>query len=253
MGFFSAAIKSIAPIFIMTSPVTSYADQIYSIHKNRSSGGFSLDIPLIMLLASILKIFYWFGAHFALSLLTQAILMIIMQCLLLHVALTHRPPSAAHHTPFAPAPAPRPYNFWQWRPHRTYWVFLAYFTGGLFVLHILISPTSSFPAYTNMLGYLGLAIEATLPLPQIMTNQRSRSTKGFRPSVLLNWLVGDVFKMAFFFLSGDGEVPWAFKFCGLLQACCDAYLGVQWWMFGNGPLEPTGTLAKEINIPLRDI
>lgn len=40
---------------LVTSPVTSYADQIYSIHRTRSSSGFSLDIPLIMLVASITK------------------------------------------------------------------------------------------------------------------------------------------------------------------------------------------------------
>jgi len=40
---------------IISSPITSYADQIYSIHRNRSSAGFSLDIPLIMLVASITK------------------------------------------------------------------------------------------------------------------------------------------------------------------------------------------------------
>lgn len=40
---------------LISSPVTSYADQILSIHRNRSSAGFSLDIPLIMLVASILK------------------------------------------------------------------------------------------------------------------------------------------------------------------------------------------------------
>lgn len=40
---------------LITSPITSYADQIYSIHRTRSSAGFSLDIPLIMLVASILK------------------------------------------------------------------------------------------------------------------------------------------------------------------------------------------------------
>ena len=45
----------IAPVFIVTSPVTSYADQIWSIKKSRSSAGFSLDIPLIMLVSSILK------------------------------------------------------------------------------------------------------------------------------------------------------------------------------------------------------
>lgn len=55
MGFISWLITHIAPIFIITSPVTSYADQIYAIHSTKSSAGFSLDIPLIMLLASTLK------------------------------------------------------------------------------------------------------------------------------------------------------------------------------------------------------
>lgn len=39
----------------MLSPITSYADQIASIHRSKTSDGFSLDIPLIMLMASILK------------------------------------------------------------------------------------------------------------------------------------------------------------------------------------------------------
>ena len=37
------------------SPIMSYADQIYSIHRTKTSAGFSMDIPLIMLVASIFK------------------------------------------------------------------------------------------------------------------------------------------------------------------------------------------------------
>ena len=48
-------ITSFAPIFIVTSPVTSYGDQIWAMNKKRTSAGFSLDIPLIMLVASITK------------------------------------------------------------------------------------------------------------------------------------------------------------------------------------------------------
>jgi solute carrier family 66, member 2 len=40
---------------LVLSPITSYADQIASIHRKKTSDGFSLDIPLIMLVASILK------------------------------------------------------------------------------------------------------------------------------------------------------------------------------------------------------
>ena len=60
------AVTHVAPLFIVTSPVTSYADQIWSMSKKRSSAGFSLDIPLIMLVASILKYVFCclvYGCH----------------------------------------------------------------------------------------------------------------------------------------------------------------------------------------------
>ena len=164
--------------------------------------------------------------------------MIVVQLLLLHVALLNRPPFGAQHSlnkPFAGSQdsdsfATRPYNFWQWRSRKPYWHFLAYYSAALLVLQALIGTNA---AYVALQGYVALSVEAILPIPQILQNQRSRSCKGFRFSVLVNWLVGDAFKMTYFFLSGDG-VPWAFKLCGLFQACCDCYLGVQYWMFGEG-------------------
>ncbi len=67
-----------------------------------------------------------------------------------------------------------------------------------------------------------------------MANQRAQSCEGFRFSVLANWLVGDAMKMGYFFMSEPGKVPWAFKMCGIFQACCDAGLGVQYYMYGGG-------------------
>lgn len=45
----------LAPIFLIMSPILSYSDQALAMHRNKSSAGFSLDIPLIMLVASLLK------------------------------------------------------------------------------------------------------------------------------------------------------------------------------------------------------
>ncbi|TKA72748.1 hypothetical protein B0A49_04587 [Cryomyces minteri] len=238
MAFFKWLITHISPVFLVTSPVTSYADQIYSIHKSRSSAGFSLDIPLIMLVASILKIYYWFGARYDMSLLVQATIMIVVQLLLLHVALTYRPAKAAAttlHTPFAGSREGgthivRPWNFWQWRSARPYWQFLTYYFIALGGLQVFLG---SNPFYIALQGYTALGIEATLPLPQILSNRQNRSCKGFRFSVLVNWLIGDVMKMCFFFLA-DTEVPWSFKLCGLFQFACDMYLGVQYWQYGEG-------------------
>ncbi|KAI5292779.1 hypothetical protein KEM56_006206 [Ascosphaera pollenicola] len=63
----SLVVDYATPIFLTLSPIISYSDQIMAIHRTKSSSGFSLDIPLIMLVASIFKIFYWFGARYATS------------------------------------------------------------------------------------------------------------------------------------------------------------------------------------------
>ncbi|KAH7067883.1 hypothetical protein FB567DRAFT_541398 [Paraphoma chrysanthemicola] len=249
MGIINDIVKNIAPIFIATSPITSYGDQIYSMHRTRSSAGFSLDIPLIMLVASILKVYYWFGAHFSTSLLVQALLMIGVHLLCLHVALTNRPP--ASHLPFQVHEQPwkRPYEFWQWRQPRPYWGFLTYFTAILLILHLFISPTRLFIPYTDLLGAVALSIEATLPLPQLYSNYTRKGCKGFRPSVIANWVLGDTFKMWFFFASSKGEVPWAFKACGIFQATCDLGLALQYLYYGDGPEGVFPGAEKEVRSP----
>lgn len=117
-----------------------------------------------------------------------------------------------------------------------YWTFLVYFTAGLVVLQMMLSSTAVYQSYSDLLGYLGLGIEAILPLPQIMANSQARSCKGFRLSVLANWLAGDAMKM-FWFFTATSTIPMSFKMCGMFQSCCDAFLGVQYWMYGEGPAQ----------------
>lgn len=192
------------------------------------------------------RVFYWFGEHYDTALLVQALLMIGVQLTLLKVALDNRAPggekNGIHHIPFtghARSPLEdlisgrRPYEFWRWSNSKSYFVFLGYFAGGLAVIQILLPFIAYNPGYIALLGYVGLAIEATLPLPQIWKNLSARSCKGFRLSVIVNWLAGDAMKMCYFFGSSE-PVPWPFKLCGMFQAACDAYLGLQFWMYGSG-------------------
>lgn len=55
MEYLRATTAYVAPLFIVMSPVLSYGDQGLSMHRNKSSAGFSLDIPLIMLVASFFR------------------------------------------------------------------------------------------------------------------------------------------------------------------------------------------------------
>ena len=55
MGLIATVTGYAAPVFLVISPVLSYTDQAISMYRAKSSAGFSLDIPLIMLVASICR------------------------------------------------------------------------------------------------------------------------------------------------------------------------------------------------------
>ncbi|PYH42719.1 PQ-loop repeat-containing protein [Aspergillus saccharolyticus JOP 1030-1] len=251
MYLLSQALEYGAPLFLITSPVTSYADQILSIHRSRSSAGFSMDIPLIMLVASILKVFYWFGAKYSFSLLVQAVFTIGVQIVLLKVALDNRPSpglkNSVEHVPFSSVDSgqgfTRPYDFWQWRSAKPYWMFLAYFTAALLVIQVLLPPLAYSESYIGLLGYVGLAVEATLPLPQVIKNHQSRSCVGFRLSVVIAWILGDIMKLSYFFCSAE-VIPWSFRLCGMFQCVCDLYLGLQFWMYSGTSFGAAGSPSR---------
>ncbi|KAK4157625.1 hypothetical protein C8A00DRAFT_40051 [Chaetomidium leptoderma] len=245
MGWLTTVSGFITPAFLILSPVLSYSDQAYSMYRTRSSAGFSLDIPLIMLVASLLRIFYYPGARFDNALLIQSSVMVAMQAILLKIALEHRPAPFSKGgdaaVPFARAnETQRPFNFWQWRSPKPYWQFLLSLFVGLVVFELLLAPIPSvYQSYSSLIGIVGLSIEATLPIPQIIANAQSRSCKGFRVSVLVSWLVGDSMKMFWFFTSST-SIPLAFKVSGMFQAACDSFLGVQYMMYGDGAAASKG-------------
>ena len=87
-----------------------------------------------MLIASILKVFYWFGTYYSTPLLLQACLMIVVQLVLLKIALDNRAASGARegleHKPFSQYTlegsvqdvlgGKRPFDFWRWSATRQY-------------------------------------------------------------------------------------------------------------------------------------
>ncbi|RYP12766.1 hypothetical protein DL765_007144 [Monosporascus sp. GIB2] len=247
MGFFATLAGYAAPMFLIMSPIVTYTDQAMSMYRLKSSAGFSLDIPLIMLVASICRVFYFPGARYDTALLIQSFCNILVQLVLLKVALDYRPSSMSRGDdaaiPFAGVQdglsgVRRPYNFWRWRSPKPYWHFLLYLSVVLTVFELILSPYESlYSKYSDLIGYIGLSVEATLPLPQLVANARSRSCKGFRFSVLAMWLLGDAMKMYWFFTSTT-EIPWSFKLCGMFQAFCDAMLGVQYLWSGDAYREP---------------
>lgn len=70
---------------MVVAPVGPYALQAVEMQKAKSSEGFSAMICLILLVANILRIAFWFGKAFDISLLWQAVLMIGCQGMMLYL------------------------------------------------------------------------------------------------------------------------------------------------------------------------
>lgn len=252
-------------LFLVTSPLTSYLDTLLSIYKSKSSAGFSLDICGIMLVSSIFKVFFYFGRPYEMSLFIQAWIMIAVQVVLLKVALQYRPrkwirgpldkdPSGkdnswrtgleAEYTFLKPFlqflygdvsnSSSRPFSFWEWESSQMYWTFLLRFSLFLAILQLL---AGRYKAYVEAIGLVGLLIEAILPLPQILTNADRGSVEGFRPTLMISWLGGDVVKMFFFVYSrnsGSDSVAPQFLICAVVQSLLDLFIGVQFYMYSSG-------------------
>lgn len=296
-------ISNFMGLTLVTSPVTSYGDTLVAIRRKKSSAGFSIDVCGIMLISSILRVMFWFGRPFELSLLVQSIVMIIMHVFLLKYALKYRPraddrdielgqmgtssetaaaekdtppgsdtervleflglygPMKGAYTAVKHAISPetyrsehrqqfarsvssafksrgkslypdvstssRPFNFWNWSNDDVYWSFLIKFSVWLVILQFIFG---SYPLYVDTIGAVGLLIEAGCPLPQIIKNHQRQSVDGFRLSLLVSWLGGDLAKLAYF-LSGKATISSQFIMCSVIQTSLDCFVGFQYLYF----------------------
>lgn len=248
-------------IFLTVSPLTSYLDQILAIKRRKNAAGFNIDVCAVMLtsrydkffgiygftdyvmLFSILRIFFWLGSRFRTALLTQSVVMIITQATLLRLALLYRPIKTTRQR-YIDTISNRPFNFWRWQDTSNYWRFIQLLIVILCIGNLLLGSSK---LYTSILGYLALGIEATLPIPQALSNYRRKSTEGFRASVLFAWLSGDITKNIYFFY-GTKPVDIQFRLCSAIQTCFDIVIFTQFVRYyGN-----TAIKTKEKDLELAD-
>ncbi|KAH8926223.1 hypothetical protein BT69DRAFT_1311854 [Atractiella rhizophila] len=209
-------------------------DQYLSIIRKKSSAGFSVDVCGVLLFANTTRIFFWLGERFELPLLIQSILMIIAQLALLWVCVRYKPSSdyeALSTLPTASEPSGlEPMvsrKFWNWDNYGTYIEALAAFIAFQSMAFLLLY---RWRTYIEILGFVALGLESTLPLPQLITNFRRKSLEGFRWTVLVGWFGGDSFKLLYFLLK---KAPVQFIACGAFQLSVDILIVGQAFLYRN--------------------
>ncbi|XP_059975426.1 solute carrier family 66 member 2 isoform X2 [Mesoplodon densirostris] len=211
--------------------VVPYIPQYRDIRRTQNAEGFSTYVCLVLLLANILRILFWFGRRFEAPLLWQSVVMILAMLLMLKLCTEVRAASELNvkRRVFADF---NPQHFWHWNSFGDYVQCVLAFTGVAGCVTYLSIDSALF---VESLGFLAVLTEAMLGMPQLCRNHRHQSTEGMSIKMVLMWTSGDTFKTAYFLLNG---APLQFSVCGLLQVLVDLAILGQAYVFTRRPLKP---------------
>lgn len=148
---------------------------------------------------------YRLGKRFDTTLLFQSIAMLTAILTLLELVVRYKP----HNIPFAPLIRHDSHSssseseeaallierqlevkwyqrqFWDWDHFLDYVNCLLSFTTIVGILYVCLH---QYEWFIEVLGFLSLGIESTLPLPQVLTNYKHKNTDGFSVLILASWV-----------------------------------------------------------------
>ncbi|KAE8608726.1 hypothetical protein XENTR_v10011585 [Xenopus tropicalis] len=210
----------ISSSLIVFGGVVPYIPQYQEIKRTSNPDGFSTWVCLVLLVANILRIFFWFGKFFEFPLLLQSIMMILTMLTMLHLCCSlktmNRVSTKKHcFTDFEAA------YFWKWSRFEDYLQFCLCLT---IIAALVTFVFLDVLVFVEGMGLLALLTEAMLGMPQLLRNYKNRSTHGMSVTMVLLWTTGDCFKTAYFIIK---ETPAQFWLCGTIQICIDIAILLQ--------------------------
>ncbi|KAI1890041.1 hypothetical protein AGOR_G00169130 [Albula goreensis] len=216
----------VASCVMVFGGVVPYVPQYQEIQRTSNTEGFSTRVCLVLLLANILRIFFWIGRQFELTLLLQSVVMIVTMLAMLHLCCsiqsTNRVSTKQHHITDLDLR-----YFWCWSGFEDYLIFCFAFTVLCAFVTFLFVDSGLF---VETLGSLAVLFEAMLGVPQMVQNFQNQSTRGMSVKMVLLWTAGDLFKMTYFVVN---ESPAQFWVCGTVQILVDVAILLQVFYYGQ--------------------
>ncbi|XP_029446673.1 PQ-loop repeat-containing protein 1 isoform X2 [Rhinatrema bivittatum] len=212
--------------------VVPYIPQYRDIKRTQNAEGFSTYVCLMLLVANILRIHFWFGRHFESPLLWQSLIMIVTMLLMLKLCTEVRVVNEINTK--RRAFADFDLNcFWHWSRFTDYVQCVLTFTAVTgYVTYLSLDSV----LFVETLGFLAVFTEAMLGIPQLYRNHQNRSTEGMSIKMVLMWTSGDTFKTAYFILN-PGSFPVS-PSAGLLQVLVDVAILLQVYFYSGFPQKP---------------
>ncbi|XP_077348445.1 solute carrier family 66 member 2 isoform X3 [Lithobates pipiens] len=172
--------------------IVPYIPQYRDISRTQNAEGFSVYVCLMLLVANILRILFWFGRHFEAPLLWQSIIMIATMLLMLKLCTEVRVESeiSTKRRAFTASDSKdeefktHPKRcfldfdmnfFWHWSRFTDYMQCVLAFTAVVGYITYLSLDSA---LYVETLGFLAVFTEAMLGVPQLYRNHQNSSTEG---------------------------------------------------------------------------
>jgi uncharacterized protein with PQ loop repeat len=225
---FSSIIKYSADILMIFIPSIGYIFQAMKFKQTKSSKGFARFLCLLLLIANILRVFFWFGKKFSLPLLFQAIIVIISQIYLIHVYLEYQEDLPMktektmneYLTNWKETLSPK--KIWNWNDEIEYYKFILFIIVFLSIICTVVG-TKNLQFY-EILGTLSVFCETFIELPQIKENCMIKNTKNLSGTMVFMWFVGDLFKTTYNLMY---KSPMQMIIGGIIMNCEDIILSSQ--------------------------
>jgi uncharacterized protein with PQ loop repeat len=197
-------------IFMVIGPSLGYLIQSLKFKKTKSSKGFSKSICLIVYLSQILRVFFWIGKPFKITLLYQSILIIIFQVYLIYLWILYhniKPKNNINKNNQVNdkkeiieyiidwSDTISPNKIWNWTSTIEYYKFM------LFIILILLLICGVVgihnPILVNIMGTISVITEASTLLPQIVVSCKKKNASNLSMTMVALWSLGECCKLIY--------------------------------------------------------
>ncbi len=241
-SIYSTTIKIIVDLLIIFGPPVCYYSQALKFKTTKSSKGFSKILCLLLLLTNILRIYFWLGKPFSISLFYQSFLIIMSQFYLIHIYLQYQEKQKNDLSKKTLLENITNWKdifnlskIWDYDYEIDYYKFIFLFVSILTLACYIIGLKNT--KFYEFVGVLSVSIETFIGIPQIKENCVLKNAKNLSVAMIFMWLIGDIFKAIYNFIYKN---PIQIILGSLFQICEDLILILQILFYGGiGPLYAT--------------